>query len=244
MPGPHATAHILGVRYTLGTSAKLIRPLFAASQHISAVRMPPGTSTSCRPLAETAAAAASRDIIPQDARCPANRTVHHVGVRLGLAAPAIQFSRAALFRRTDTMHSAVIAFAVVAVVVVAVVLWRRRDDTADSSAAATGATAAATGGAATKPAAAPAVGFVAQAPASVWDGASSNTYTCAGTTVGGWCVLPVAAARAQCASDPRCLGFIVPPPNKGIPAGSAQLVATPPVAADGYGGAVYYKKVA
>lgn len=93
------------------------------------------------------------------------------------------------------------------------------------------------------PAPAPAPKFVPYVSA-VWDGAPGGAYTCPGSSSPGWCILPAAAAAAACAADPRCAGYLVPGnPFAITPPGSAQLVASPPVASPGRAGTLYLKKI-
>jgi hypothetical protein len=90
--------------------------------------------------------------------------------------------------------------------------------------------------------------YVAQPPADVWDPSAKGAYTCPGTSLPGYCILPSAsAAEAVCDADPKCTGFITPAAGIysgwGQPVGSVQLV---PVAPNDSGwhwpGTVYSKK--
>ena len=85
--------------------------------------------------------------------------------------------------------------------------------------------------------------YPAGAPSAQWDLAGG--YSCPGSVVSGWCILPDAAsAKKTCDADPKCVGYIAPGSGShwGQPAGSVQLVAVPPSAAPGYDGTVFYKK--
>lgn len=97
------------------------------------------------------------------------------------------------------------------------------------------------------PAASGSAGFSPQAPASVWSQDRSGLYTCPGSLVAGYCVLPSASAgAAYCAGDPGCAGYLTYPaglvPYTGAPLTAVQLTASAPTNATSYGPTTFYQK--